>query len=76
MQVVASFAGGLAFDRFVLKGAIQTEPADAQGTFGVFWEAWHLVETNFVDQAVVTPANLTHGAISGMLDALGDTGHT
>lgn len=76
LALVASFGGGVAFDRFALKGAIQTEPADAQASFGVFWEAWHLVEANFVDQSVVTPENLTHGAITGMLEALGDTGHT
>jgi carboxyl-terminal processing protease len=76
LVLLLSFGGGVAFDRIVLKGNIPTEPADAQGTFGVFWEAWQLVETNFVDQSVVTPVTLTHGAISGMLDALGDTGHT
>ncbi|HLZ07350.1 MAG TPA: PDZ domain-containing protein, partial [Chloroflexota bacterium] len=76
-MIVAGFAGGLAFDRYILlRGTIVAEPAEAQNSFGVFWEAWRLVQQNYVDQSVVTPANLTHGAITGMLDALGDTGHT
>ena len=77
LVIVAGFAGGLAFDRYILlRGTIVAEPAEAQNSFGVFWEAWRLVQQNYVDQSVVTPANLTHGAITGMLDALGDTGHT
>src|SRR5207249_4632782 len=64
-------------DRSVLlRGTIAAEPAEAQKSFGVFWESWRLVQKNYVDASAVTPANLTHGAIAGMLDALGDTGHT
>jgi carboxyl-terminal processing protease len=79
--VVLSFAlgvgAGFGGDRYlVYRGVPPTEPNDAKATFGVFWEAWQLVEQKYVDQSVVTPTNLTHGAISGMLDALGDTGHT
>src|SRR5262249_54956903 len=44
--------------------------------FGIFWQAWRLVEQHYVDQSQVKPDNMTQGAISGMLDALGDTGHT
>jgi len=77
LALALGFGGGLAFDRqILLHGAPPTEPADAQPTFGVFWQAWRLVEARYVDPSVITPANLTHGAISGMLDALGDTGHT
>ena len=77
LAILVGLAGGLALDRYVLlRGTIAAEPAEAQSSFGVFWEAWRLVQKNFVDPSVVTPPNLTHGAIAGMLDALGDTGHT
>jgi carboxyl-terminal processing protease len=68
---------GVAVDRYVIyQGTPPTEPTDARATFGVFWEAWRLVQDHYVDQSAATPVNLTHGAVSGMLDALGDTGHS
>jgi len=39
-------------------------------------EAWGLIKSNYVDQSAVKPTNLTYGAIGGMVDALGDTGHS
>jgi carboxyl-terminal processing protease len=39
-------------------------------------QALTLIKQDYVDQSVVTDTNLTYGAISGMVDALGDTGHS
>ena len=39
--------------------------------FAPFWEAWEIVDENFVDQPIDQEA-LMRGAIQGMLDALGD----
>lgn len=44
--------------------------------FDLFWEAWNIVQGNFVDQDEVDASDMTHGAIRGMLDSLGDEGHT
>ena len=44
--------------------------------FNVFWQAWQVVHQHFVDQDVLDPTALTYGAIDGMLNALGDQGHT
>lgn len=44
--------------------------------FGVFWQAWDTVERNFVDQGALDPQVMTYGAIRGMVQALGDEGHT
>jgi carboxyl-terminal processing protease len=44
--------------------------------FGVFWEAWDTVHRNFVDQDALDTTVLTYGAIRGMVQALGDEGHT
>ena len=75
--LIVGFAGGAGFDRYVLlRGAPPTEPAGATGTFGVFWEAWRLVEGHYVDRASVDPKKMTYGAIEGMLDSLQDNGHT
>lgn len=46
-------------------------PGEYQSLFGPFWEAWNLVHENYVDQPVDDVA-LMRGAISGMMQALGD----
>ena len=46
-------------------------PAELQTLFSPFWEAWTLIHKNFVDQPVDDVA-LMRGAISGMMQALGD----
>ncbi len=46
-------------------------PSEFQTLFSPFWEAWNLVHENYVDQPVDDVA-LMRGAISGMMDALGD----
>ena len=46
-------------------------PEDVQALFAPFWEAWNLVHENYVDQPVDDIA-LMRGAISGMMQALGD----
>ncbi len=46
-------------------------PSEYQVLFSPFWEAWNLVHENFVDQPVDDIA-LMRGAISGMMNALGD----
>lgn len=48
-----------------------TEPVDIDELFKPFWQAWDVVHDRFVDQPV-DDVTLMRGAISGMLDALGD----
>lgn len=49
---------------------------DQPAPFTVFWQAWNLVQKNFVDRTALDPTTLTYGAIRGMVEALGDTGHS
>jgi carboxyl-terminal processing protease len=53
-----------------------TLPPDAPADFDVFWQALQLIRNNYVRSGDVTDEQLTWGAIRGMVDALGDTGHT
>lgn len=46
-------------------------PADLQTLFKPFWQAWDLVNQQYVDQPV-DQQTLMRGAISGMLNSLGD----
>ncbi len=50
--------------------------ADAPPEFAIFWEAWDIVLTNFVDQDKIDFKGMTYGAIQGMLGTLGDENHT
>jgi carboxyl-terminal processing protease len=47
-------------------------PEDVQALFAPFWEAWNLVHNNYVDIKDVDDITLMRGAISGMMQALGD----
>jgi carboxyl-terminal processing protease len=80
VAMVLAVCGGSAF---VVGGAsehylhwwpgLSNQPRDLGPTFG---EAWNLVEQNYVDRQAVQPQKMTDGAITGMLDSLGDIGHT
>lgn len=39
-------------------------------------QAWSTIQQQYVDRSAVQPQDLTYGAINGMVDALGDTGHS
>lgn len=41
-----------------------------------FWRVWQLARDNFVDPSAIDPQRMSDGAINGMLDSLGDQGHT
>lgn len=73
--IVGAFAAG-----FVARGQMiaryQQEPASVEQQFTVFWEAWNIAQENFVDPTALDPKAMTYGAIRGMLDSLGDIGHT
>ncbi len=72
-----AFFLGVFLDRagWVPRGAA-SEPANAHKTFTPFWEAWNLVHEDYVDQGKVNDEKMERAALAGMLDPLGDEGHT
>jgi carboxyl-terminal processing protease len=70
-----SLTGGVFLDRQVLlsNGYI---PTNAQSSFKLIAEAWNTIQGHYVDRSAVKDTPLTYGAISGMTDSLGDTGHS
>jgi len=75
--LVLAFAGGVMVERrHLLPGSWEKAPPDVGATFDIFWEAWRLVDEHFVDRQAIQAVPMTRGAIQGMLDALGDFGHT
>ena len=53
-----------------------TVPPAAPEDFALFWEALQVIQERYVDREALDDTNLTYGAIRGMVEALGDTGHT
>jgi carboxyl-terminal processing protease len=39
-------------------------------------QAWNTIQSQYVNRSSLQPSELTYGAIGGMVDALGDTGHS
>ena len=70
--------GGILLDRTVLSAIVplSTIPLDAMSDFRLMGEAWNTIQQDYVDQSALDPQQLTYGAIGGMVDALGDTGHS
>ena len=82
LLMAAAFGGGIFYGRTFLPptvGVYNAAPPSStsnKANFGVFWEAWQLIHNDYADKSAVNDQNLTYGAIRGMVDALGDTGHT
>jgi carboxyl-terminal processing protease len=70
--------GGILFQREVLSRFLSSDviPSNAASDFGLMAEAWNAIEQVYVDRSAVKPKAMTYGAIEGMVDALGDTGHS
>jgi len=51
-------------------------PAEAPSDFDLFWQALACVRQNYVGRSELKDTDLTYGAIRGMMEALGDTGHS
>ena len=72
----ASFGVGLAAGSNNLFTPCIVRTGEQPAQFAIFWQAWNLVQKNFVDRSALDPVQLTYGAIRGMVNALGDTGHS
>lgn len=73
---VFGLTGGVLLDRYVAVASAATANTDSRPNTDLILQAWHILDSNYVDRSAVTQQRLTYGAITGMVDALGDTGHT
>ena len=72
LALTLAFAGGTVTGYLAQPALAAEHPTQ----FDVFWEAWDVVVNNFVDRDQIDFTKMTYGAIQGMLDSLGDQGHT
>jgi carboxyl-terminal processing protease len=71
--LILGVIGGMWLDRMVAVGL----PSQGKGpNLRLLSEASNLIYRFYVDRAAEQPPALTYGAISGMVEALGDTGHS
>ncbi len=82
MLTTTAFGAGIILGQTGLGAkAASAAPATASGIegevdFDTFWQAWQIVQEEFVDREALEETDLEYGAIRGMLQALGDEGHT
>jgi len=72
-RAAAALVSGIAL---ALSGAMGCSSPRTQMDYGLVAQAWNTIENHYVDRAAVNRAEMTYGAIIGMVDALGDSGHS
>jgi carboxyl-terminal processing protease len=77
--ILAVFAAGVGVDRFVLPDGPVAGAADTfteHEDFDVLESTWDLIQNNWVLADETDDQDLIYGAASGMVEALGDEGHS
>ncbi len=78
LTLVLGISAGVELERHVLSADIALARAapDTKPDIALLSEAWDKIDKAYVDRPAIKSQALTYGAISGMVDALGDTGHS
>lgn len=78
IMLLFGVAGGIIIDRQILNASAQPVQGGSSTNpdFSLIEEATNIIQERYVRRADITQNELTYGAISGMVDALGDTGHS
>ena len=60
-------------EKLVIKGVINRDLGQPNGVdFSLFWNAWVKIQDKYVDKEELDYQNMVYGAISGMVESLGD----
>lgn len=73
LGLVLALSAGAMLERWVWNTEV---PPDATEDFRLMSQAWRIIDRFYVNRSAVKPTVMTYGAISGMTEALGDTGHS
>lgn len=77
--MIAVFCSGVAVDRFAWQGGHDAGASSSLQDlpqFKTLVETWDTIHQNYVDTSAIDDKALIYGASRGMVDALGDTGHS
>ena len=73
----AGFTAGVLADHFLITPTVASANSSTQGSgLDLVNQAYQIIQQNYVDRSAIQQTQLAYGAISGMVDALGDTGHS
>lgn len=71
--IVGFFVGQINADPKIIFGVQNPELGQPIGTdFSLFWQAWAAIENKFVNREEIDFQKMIYGAISGMVESLGD----
>jgi carboxyl-terminal processing protease len=73
LGLVSGLWGGITLDRAATAGCGSSQAAP---NFRLVAQAWNQIQRYYVDRTALNATNLTYGAIGGLVNALGDTGHS
>lgn len=78
LTLVLGISAGVELDRHILSAEVAFARAapESKPDIGLLTEAWDKIDKMYVDRPAINSQALTYGAINGMVDALGDTGHS
>jgi len=82
LTLLVGLGGGILLDREVLGASSQSPPGTAGPAattnldYSLINHALEIIDQNYVDRPAIQAQPLTYGAVSGLVDALGDTGHS
>jgi len=72
-----SFLAGALLERNgVLPGSTAGQINEGPAAFKLLWQARDIINNHYVDRSAVEDQRLAYGAVSGMVESLGDTGHS
>lgn len=80
LMLVLAVGAGIGIDRYLLEFSDVGAQSEAELTdvaeFQTLEETYRIIRENYVESDEITDEQLIHGASTGMVDALGDTGHS
>lgn len=78
LALVLGLVGGVSLERQVISdGNLSVEiPPESRSEFGLVAESWRLVDQEYVNQEGVELSAMAYSAIHGIVQTLGDAGHT
>ncbi|MEK7583340.1 MAG: S41 family peptidase [Patescibacteria group bacterium] len=78
IALVIGFGGGMYFQKSrattpALQAIVNQDGGKPDGVdFAIFWDAWNLLQKNYVDKSKLDTQKLVYGAIDGLVNSIGD----